>query len=68
MNDSRALAVLFQRIWSRSCAAKDDISALSLARLGVGTHARYARFLEFGDADDYAARLEQFRLALGKKQ
>ena len=33
----------------------------------LGTHARYNRFLDFGDADDYEARLEAFRVALGKK-
>lgn len=30
----------------------------------LGSHARYARFLEYGAAADYHARLEQFRLAL----
>ena len=32
----------------------------------LGTHERYARFLGYGDAGDYQARLEQFRVALGK--
>jgi len=32
----------------------------------LGTHARYNRFLDYGDAADYEARLEQFRVALGK--
>ena len=32
----------------------------------LGTHARYNRFLDFGDAADYEARLEEFRVALGK--
>jgi hypothetical protein len=32
----------------------------------LGTHARYARFLEYGDAEDYHDRLEQFRQALAK--
>lgn len=31
----------------------------------VGTHDRYTRFLEFGEARDYEARLEQYRVALG---
>lgn len=32
----------------------------------LGTHERYQRFLEYGDADAYEAKLEEFRLALGK--
>ncbi|MCX7185197.1 MAG: hypothetical protein NTW90_08230 [Nitrosospira sp.] len=36
------------------------------ARKILGTHARYARFLDYGDAPDYEARLEEFRIALGK--
>ena len=32
----------------------------------LGTHARYRRFLDYGDAADYEARLEEFRVALGK--
>jgi hypothetical protein len=34
------------------------------ARKVLGTHARYTRFLDFGDAADYHARLEQFRREL----
>ncbi len=30
----------------------------------LGTHRRYADFLDFGDADDYPARLEQYRRRL----
>jgi hypothetical protein len=33
----------------------------------LGAHARYERFLPYGDAADYHARLEQFRLALEKE-
>lgn len=33
----------------------------------LGTHARYNRFLDYGDAADYEARLEEFRVALGSK-
>jgi hypothetical protein len=32
----------------------------------LGTHSRYHRFLEYGDAEAYEAKLEEFRLALGK--
>ena len=32
----------------------------------LGTHARYNRFLAYGDAADYEARLEKFRVALGR--
>jgi len=38
------------------------------ARKTLGTHARYARFLDYGDAADYEARLEKFRVALGTKK
>lgn len=34
----------------------------------LGTHAHYNRFLDYGDAADYEARLEEFRVALGKKK
>ncbi|MBI3532491.1 MAG: hypothetical protein HY068_08500 [Burkholderiales bacterium] len=37
------------------------------ARKILGTHERYARFLEYGDAMDYPARLEEFRRALERK-
>ena len=33
----------------------------------LGSHARYARFLDYGDAADYPARLEEFRRALERK-
>ncbi len=32
----------------------------------LGTHGRYNRFLDYGDAEDYEKRLEEFRKALGK--
>ena len=38
------------------------------ARKILGTHARYARFQEYGEAENYEARLEEFRIALGKKK
>ena len=34
------------------------------ARKVLGTHARYARFLDYGDSADYEARLEAFRVGL----
>jgi len=34
----------------------------------LGTHAHYNRFLDYGDAADYEAKLEEFRVALGKKK
>jgi len=37
------------------------------ARKMLGTHARYARFLDYGDAADYEQRLEAFRIGLGRK-
>ena len=38
------------------------------ARKILGSHAHYSRFLEYGDAADYEARLEKFRVGLGKKK
>lgn len=38
------------------------------ARKMLGTHSRYARFLDYGEADNYEAKLEQFRQALSKEQ
>jgi hypothetical protein len=32
----------------------------------LGTHSRYNRFLDYGEADDYEAKLEESRVALGK--
>jgi len=38
------------------------------ARNMLGNHARYARFLDYGDADDYEARLERYRVELGQEK
>jgi hypothetical protein len=38
------------------------------ARKLMGRHAHYAKFLEFGDAKDYQARLEQLRTELAPRQ
>jgi hypothetical protein len=38
------------------------------ARKVLGTHARYAHFLDYGDAADHAARVEEFRCALEEKK
>lgn len=35
------------------------------ARKILGTHNRYAQFLDFGDAEDYQDKLEEYRIALG---
>ncbi len=32
----------------------------------LGTHARYKRFLDYGDAQDYEKKLEAYRVAMGK--
>lgn len=37
------------------------------ARKILGTHSRYAHFLDYGEAADYEARLEAFRNGLAKK-
>ena len=34
----------------------------------LGTHARYKRFLDYGEADAYEARPEEFRVALGRAE
>jgi len=36
------------------------------ARRILGTHSRYPRFLDYGEAAAYEARLEAFRIALGR--
>jgi hypothetical protein len=36
------------------------------ARKILGTHSRYARFLDYGEAAEYEARLEEFRVNLAK--
>ena len=36
------------------------------ARKVLGTHTRYRRFLDYGDATDYETRLEEYRVGLGK--
>ena len=36
------------------------------ARRILGTHSRYPHFLDYGEAADYEARLEAFRVALGR--
>jgi hypothetical protein len=38
------------------------------ARKIMGTHARYRNFIEFGDANDYEAKLEKFRVALAENK
>ena len=38
------------------------------ARKILGTHSRYARFLEYGDAENYEQKLEEYRQALGKEK
>jgi hypothetical protein len=37
------------------------------ARTVLGAHSRYARFLAYGEAADYAAKLESFRMGLGEE-
>ena len=38
------------------------------ARKILGTHTRYRRFLDYGEAADYEAKLEKFRVALDSKK
>ena len=38
------------------------------ARKILGTHTRYRRFLDYGEAEDYAAKLEKFRQELDRKR
>ena len=38
------------------------------ARKILGTHGRYKRFLGYGDGENYEARLEEYRVALGKPE
>ncbi|TDP74923.1 hypothetical protein [Roseateles toxinivorans] len=34
----------------------------------LGTHGRYNRFLDYGEAEAFEAKLEEFRLALGRRE
>jgi hypothetical protein len=34
----------------------------------LGAHARYARFLSYGDAENYEKKLEAYRVNLGKME
>ena len=43
-------------------------TAIKHARKILGTHARYASFLDYGGAADYEARLEEFRVELARKK
>jgi hypothetical protein len=38
------------------------------ARKILGTHARYASFLDYGDAENYEEKLEEYRQALNKEK
>lgn len=38
------------------------------ARKILGTHARYERFLDYGDAENYEEKLEEYRRALEEKE
>ncbi len=38
------------------------------ARKILGAHVRYARFLDFGEAENYEAKLEEYRIALNKER
>lgn len=38
------------------------------ARKVLGSHARYAQFLDYGDIADYKARMEALRVALSKEK
>jgi hypothetical protein len=38
------------------------------ARRVLGTHSRYRRFLDYGEAEDYAVRVEAYRNALSKEK
>jgi len=37
------------------------------ARKILGTHSRYSRFIDYGDAEHYQERLEEYRRALNKE-
>jgi hypothetical protein len=37
------------------------------ARKALGTHRRYASFLDYGEAEDYEGNLERFRVALARR-
>jgi hypothetical protein len=72
---------LFEKFHCRYCAYANGLIAyaseiaarteqyfcpIKHARKMLGLHARHARFLDYGDATNYHARLEQYRQALKK--
>jgi len=52
--------------YTREIAARTEqyFCPIKHAHRILGTHARYKRFLAYGEATDYHARLEEFRIAL----
>jgi hypothetical protein len=38
------------------------------ARKVLGAHSRYSRFIEYGDAENYQERLEQYRRSLNEEK
>ena len=51
--------------WAREIAARTEQywCPIKHARKVLGSHARYARFLDYGDAANFHAKLEEFRSA-----
>jgi hypothetical protein len=53
--------------WEIAARTEQYFCPIKHAHRLLGTHTRYERFLDFGDANEYPARLEAFRLALEEK-
>jgi hypothetical protein len=47
--------------------AQDQLNGMD-ARKVLGTQRHYNRFLDYGDAQDYEKKLEEFRVGLGKSR
>ena len=56
--------------YAREIAARTEqyFCPIKHARRVLGSHARYAHFLDYGDAADFSAKLEKFRSELAKEE
>lgn len=56
--------------FAREVAARTEqyFCPIKHARKMLGTHERYAKFLDYGEADNFHARLEKFRAKLAKEK
>lgn len=59
---------LVAHVYEIVARTKQYFCPIKHARRILGTHARYPRFLDYGEAADYEARFEEFRMSLAGKK